>query len=326
LFGEKYPYLIGNQTNLAINSENLSHYCDADSLWNIIIPSLKDQLNKNYLFLPDNKKLLYLNTNDETFRAFYHFISYYESVPTKLLAANLLINTKSQILDYAISTRRLIENVNDKNLSSISFQLNNINQKVAKAEILTKDELKTRGWNLDSLHLLRLAKVNWQQIQEKLKDEEVLIDYFTFYDRVDSTWVYHAMLIKKDEYQPVFVPLSDTKPVIDLIKIKGNVPAYVQFKEASQELYGYIWETIEPHLKNIKTIHLIQVASVNKVDFESLQNNEGQYLLDLYQFHYYTFSKDFYKQKPDEPNYIEATLYGHIAYYQDTISSTRRQL
>jgi len=324
--------------HLACSYEYLEQYNYADSLWNIIIPNLEDQLNNNYIFLPDDKKLLYLNTVAFNFKRFYHFMSRYGNEQTKLLASNLLINTKSLILDYAISTRQLIENINDENIDSIAFQLNMINQKVAKAELLSKEELKQKGWSLDSLRLLQddiasqilkhpelksklnPTKVSWQQIQSKLQDDEALVDYFTFYDWVDSVWVYEAMLIKKDASQPVFILISPKKPVFELLKAEDNfpyLPLYIQHQEARQEMYGHVWKALEPHLKDIKTIHLTPVASLNKIDFESLENYNGQYLADLYDFHYYSSSKDFYKQKKSQPNYVDATLYGHIAYYKD---------
>jgi len=312
---EKHPSLIYTQVNLALSLENLALVSRADSLWNVIIPSLIKQLNNNYLFLPDDKKVLYLNTIDDMFRTFYHFTKNYGGDNTKSIAADLLINSKSQILDYTISTRQLIKNINDNNLNSIALQLSIINQKVAQAGLLTKNELKQRGWSSDSLSAqknnllgqilehpkvnskLNPIKVSWQQIQGKLRKNEALIDYYAFYDRISFTWVYQAMFIKKDEIQPLFIPISSTKPVINLLKLRENLPLYLQFKETRQEMYSYIWQAIAPYLENINTIHLAPVASLNKIDFESLQNETGQYLADLYNFHYYTSSKDFYKQK-----------------------------
>jgi len=322
--GKKHIATIQEQANLAIAFEQSEQYSTAYSLWNIIIPNLENQLNENYLFLPDDKKIFYLNTIDHIFKNFYCFMGNKGIEQTKLLSANLLINTKSQILDYANSTRRLITKTNNEYLDSIAFQLNVVNQKVAKAELLTKEELQQKGWDLDALRLLKddlasiillhpelkvklnLVKISWQQIQEKLKVDEVLIDYLTFLNRADSTWIFQAMLIKKDEPQPVFIPLTSVKPVNELLKTKDNLPLYIQYKKARQEMYGYVWQALEPHLKDIKTIHLSPV-----------ENEEGQYLAGLYDFHYYSSSKDFYKQTENQPNYADATLYGHIAYFKD---------
>jgi len=274
IFNEHHNVIIKSKVSLAINYELMEDYFSADSLWTEIIEKTNEQLNSNYSFLFDDKKILYLDFIKERIGQFFHFMTNYGTENTKQIGANLLINIKSQILDYSISTRQLIENTQDENLESIFLQLNLINQQIAQSELLDKDELKQMDFYLDSVSLkkedyaaqilshpqiknkLNPSKVSWQQIQEKLKADEALIDYFSFYDKIDSTEVFYAMLIKNEEAQPVFIPLSTTNPVINLLQIKDEsensikfnvLPPYLKYKESRQEMYGYIWQAFEPH-------------------------------------------------------------------------------
>jgi len=200
-----------------------------DSLLNIRILNAIDHLHETYSFLPENKRQLFLNSIDDWFNNFYQLAATSKSNYSQSITADILINSKAQILNYRIQRKDL-------------------------------------KW------------INWQQIQEKIKTDEALIDYFSFYDKKNSTEVFHAMLIKKGEPQPVFIPLTTVKPVDELLEAKDNLPLYLQYKESRQEMYGHVWQALEPYLKNIKTIHLTPVLFLNKIDFESLQNTEGQYL------------------------------------------------
>jgi len=317
------PNLIPPKANLAITFENLSQFKNADSLWNVVMLDIQNQSGFKVLPLSLNEKLLNLNTINHTIEKFYSYMNHYGSEDIKLIAANHIINTKAQLLAYAVHDRN--------NNSDGQLIVKIANKKIKEAKLLTKEEQLKRGFSLDRdidfqiigqvfvsmieepelYPELHLSKLSWQQVQEKLEPGEALIDYFSFFDRIDSAQVYHAMLIKKDEPKPVFIPLSITKPVTDLLEIKDKLPYYVQFKESRKEMYSYLWQALEPHLQNIKTIHLTPVASLNKIDFESLQNENNQYLADLFDFYYYSSSKDFYKQQQSQPNYKSATLYGH---------------
>ncbi len=333
--GEEYGHAIKSYNNLAEVYELMELYEKADSLWQISIPKTLKRLKTTYLFLPEKQRMVYLKTIRNPHNSFYSFAYNYGDDTTKELAIKLYLNTKSLSLDYGINTNKLIKEINDKKLTKSFDLLNILNNKLAKAEVMSDEKLKKIGWNIsrkreerDSLtsQLLRhpeLRKklntktIEWQDIQDSLATNEATIDFLRIYEKKDSLWAYYGIVISKELSSPQFVRLAEDKALNEyLIDTLVGKPHYLSDDGKSFELYKKIWQPLEPYLEGITKIHLSPSGALHQVSFESLIYNsfKEQYLAERYQFHYYSALRDMLKEKTETPDYKDIVLGGDIIY------------
>jgi len=320
------PHVIDSYRNIAKTHQALNKHKIADSLWHIAISQSLKRLNDTYLFLPDNQRLEYAKTFKDVYNGFYSFAAEYENEDTKKLAAYLLLNTKSLALDYSISVRELINNIDDKELKNLHNELNTINRNISQAELMTKEQLTEKNWNLTDLQnqqenltrqllknktlreKLYKTSVTWEDTQSRLKSDEAIVDFVRFYEESDSRWMYYAMLTRKDMSAPEFIRITDEEAIDSFLqtnKTSGR-PDYIQNNKNLQALYQRVWQPLKSHLKGIKTVHLSPSGLLHRIDFGVLQNENENYLADHFEFHYYTTMRDFAKKT--KTNWLSSIL------------------
>jgi len=299
-----------------------------------LIPQSLKQLKSTYLFLPNNQRMKYLNILKPGNSHFYEFAITYENSSTKQLATNLLLNTKSLALDYAISTNQLIKKIDDSKLNTLYEELKLLNNQLAKIETMSDEKLKKMGWNesekkeeRDALasELLRHSELRkklnpktiaWQDIQNDLVSDEATIDFLRIYNEQDSLWAYYGIVISKALSSPQFVRLTDEETLKGYLKLvtKNNIPDYLSDSDRLHELYQQVWQPLEPYLEGITKVYLSPSGALHKVSFEALKHVEEGYLAERYDFHYYSALRDMLKEKDDTPDYKDIVLGGGIIY------------
>ncbi len=359
--GENHPDAIKSYINLAIIYQAQNKRDSALYIWDTVIKSNLKRLNDTYLFLPDNQRLEYTKTFKDVHNNFYSFAAKYGDDNTKKLAAHLLLNTKSLALDYSISVRKLINDINDEQLNNLYNELNTLNGNISQAELMTAEELNEKNWNLADLRnqqegltqqllanktlreKLYKTSVKWKDVQSQLKSNEVMLDFIHFYEESDSTWLYYAMLTHEGMPAPQFIRITDQESIESLLqtnKITGR-PNYIGNDENLQALYQKVWQPLESHLENVEAIHLSPSGLLHQIDFEALQNENGSYLASQFEFHYYTTMRDFAQRKQtnwlseilswlseifDSKKYKDLLLFGDIAYNPPTHTTAIAQL
>jgi len=329
--------------NLTLLYEEMGLYQQADSLWLTTIPKSLNRLRTTYLFLPEKQRISYQKTTRSTHNYFYSFAYNIGNNNTKELALKSYLNTKSLALDYSINTRKLIEQIDDDSLSNTFQQLNILNDQIAKGEVMSNDELKKRGWDLQDKRgeqqtlatrilqhpMLRKKlgseNIEWQNIQNSLKVDEASLDFIRICDSTNFVWSYHAFLIRKDSPTPQFIRLVEEDTIKESLQIGEDIPIYLKHKSANKQLYQRLWQPLETHLKGIKTIHISPAGLLNKVAFEALSTN-GKYLEEKYEFHYYSAMRDMLSRETQRPDYKDILLAGHIIYdLSDTAEYKKRE-
>ncbi len=333
-FPTHHDFVIDASVMLSKTYADMGNYELADSMLHIALPASIEQLNKNYLYLSAEQRIAYLDATLANRRYLYQYAAIHGNDKLYELVANLLLNTKSLALDYGRSVRSIINKTNDEQLIEQSNELQSISQKISDIELLPLEKRAEKGYDLETMQGERdeLARkilqheqlnsrldnpiVQWQEIQQKLQPNEATIDFIHFYNEVDSTLLYYAVLIRPDLVAPKFIAIVNEKSLAPLFKIdeQNGRPNYTQNNRQRKLLYREVWQPLQPHLDGIDKIHLSTSGLLHKVDFGLLQNNSNEYLADFYRFRYYTDMRDFNKKESTLPTYKDAVLMGHILY------------
>jgi len=303
-----------------------------------------DELEYSYITLREVKRIEYLNDIQAKINKCYLGTTGKVDKYKIQKVINLLLNTKSMSLEHSISIRNLIHKIDDETLIDIEVELREINKIIAKTEMKLLQE-DTSNINRLIIHINKLYEdrdiivnkilrdknlkesmkrkpLKWQEIQKKLKRNEIIIDIV----RVDTSsqitpvYGYHVSIIKKGIH-PLFIPLTDEKIISGLLHADSNgQPEYMQHMLLRKELYKSIWQPLLPYLDGIKTVHISPAGLLHRVSFEALQDEKRQYLGEQFQFHYYSSIRDFIKEKPLQQSYEDVILMGDILYdLEDTL-------
>ncbi|MGK0363974.1 MAG: CHAT domain-containing protein [Saprospiraceae bacterium] len=164
----------------------------------------------------------------------------------------------------------------------------------------------------------------WQDLQESLEDDEVIIDFNHFQYQLDrrltDSTLYVAYIIKKNTTTPIEVPLFEEQQIANQKNIRKLYASSIQ--ENLTNLNELIGQQLEPYLTDIKTIHYSPSGLLHKVNFGAIPFNETETISDRFKLHNIGSSRQLiYPHKT--PNYqtTESIIYGGIDYQADTTSS-----
>ncbi len=322
--GNEHSETIDYMLNLAKMYKATGNLQSAGSLWQIIIPQTIKHQNSSYLFLPDDQRLTYLNTVQNIYTDFYSFALAYGQESTTRLAGDILLNTKSLALDYSISFREIIAQIDDNELTELSRGLHSTNRQLIAMEMSTskisknkkmipllrqqRDDIIEKMLRNKTLKVkLESKAVPSQNLQNQLEENEVIIDFLLIQEGAKK--MYCAIVIRESG-TPLLIQLTDESAITSIL----NNDTYINEVEIRETLHKELWQPLEAHLENVTTVYLSPSGALHKIPFEALQNEKGEFLSERFQFHYYSSMRDFTKVQPQELSYKNAVLMGHILY------------
>lgn len=198
----------------------------------------------------------------------------------------------------------------------------------------TYDQLKTETENLEK-ELTRLSStfadakkslsINWKQIQEKLKPNEVIIDIVS-YNYFNKKWtdsiIYAAFVIKKDSKFPKYITLFEQKQLATLLERNNNEADTIQTKilnkQYSDKTIGNLfYQPLEQELKGCKTIYLAPSGLTHQINFKALPINDNQTFGEQFDIKLVGSTASILDYKPTsfhENKNLELILYGGIDY------------
>ena len=229
------------------------------------------EIADNFEWLNDNQKEAYWKKES----AFYDNLSWFaneafEKVPEAVgLNYNAAIVTKGKMLEAKISSENYYREV-DELREELAFR----RRLIAKMESdgsTEKDKLEKLHKEADSLDKrLTLSwpeyaqqkknlSITWNQVQQNLDKGEAAIEFVRFFNADDSLYYYNALILKKGDLLPQLVQLC-TENQIKAIKPKFGYSAY----------YPLVWQPLESHLKEIRTIYYAPTGELNNIPFQAL--------------------------------------------------------
>jgi len=303
------------------NSEKAIHYFQKANKGQL------DLIHNYYSGFDEATRILYLKEVQIGFNELYSYLSDGHQ-DARLLedAQQVSLVTKGLALDYNRWNSATALNQQDELTNTLYKEWQAYRKKLSKAYSLSQQERVANEIDLAQLQedtelaekqLVRQAKqlatvlpiqntVCPADIRQKLNTQEVAIDFikFKYYPtdaELSDTILYCALLTQKDQPSPKFIRLCKEANLQKMLTLSAQYGAgYAKYPEIGTELYRLIWQPLEAHLKDIKTIHLSPTGLLHKVAFGALPK-KGQPLLSQYELNYYGNLRDFVQIKPSLP-------------------------
>jgi|688.fasta_scaffold94742_2 CHAT domain-containing protein len=266
------------------------------------------KINRYFPVLTEKEKEDLIQSMEMDFRSYQSYsIFYKDSLKTlNQNLYNLCLNRKGLILHSRIQRDKMIEASDNKDLlylqksrESIAKKILDNNQQrnpsLAKETIEMEKSLEEIERKIGALLVGNettniVGHKKWQQIQEKLLEDEVAIEFIDYPLYNDSTKrKLAALLIRKDSEQPIFVDLGDEKDLADFLQQQASKDYdHIRSKYGTQlspnsTLYNKIFKPLEKHLQNIRKIYYSPSGILNKVSFGALFINDREMLIDRYE-------------------------------------------
>lgn len=230
-----------------------------------------------------------------------------------LLAKGLLLNTD-------IEFYKLISESNDPELLNTYFKLvatrSSLNResgldpqeyqrKEIQAQKLEKELIESSKYYGD---YTRNLNIRWQQIQEKLSDKSVAVEFIA-YKRTGGNYTYAAYLIMPGNKKPELVQLFDE------VSLK-KIPVSDYYRTTA--LSKLVWGSLDVYLNGAENVYFSPAGELYNINIECLPNYSGEgYISDRFKLFRLSSTRELAVVR-DKISYSQAALYGGMKYDTET--------
>ena len=323
VFGKKHPNYAISLSNLSVytwlsRSPKVAEYCvKATQLGTEIVRS-------TFSDLIAMERNLFWNKYKVWFENAIHAITY--DFPSDSLSANGyngILMSKGLLLNSEIELSTLLRESGDEEveklyneLRMLRLQLNKLYEKPIAEKTLDTDSLERVTQGLER-ELVQRSKVygdftknlaiDWKQVQQKLGDKDLAVEFISFPVRNDSV-MYTAYCLRKGMAAPKMYPLFERK---QLERLRG------------EELYNttavgeLVWRPLEEELQGVENVYFAPAGELYNIAIESVPYWEGEgWMSDHWNFYRLSSTRELALIK-DEKSVNEAALYGGLEYDTD---------
>lgn len=261
------------------------------------IESVSATLEKNFLFLSETQKQLYLQFSDKHLNELNKLAVDTRDEGLKTLAYDVQLLVKGLLLKTSIVTNRDVKNgdpvyeklyeeyINTRN--AIVFQSSKpegeryqLEELFQKAELLEKKLTKLSA----SFVRQQFKPVKSSDISGTLKPNEAAIEFFNF-KSADSVF-YCAFLVIAGQASPAVIRLFEKNEMDTALgKTKvGNKETNINLRYGkNHQLYDLIWRPLEKYLSNISKVYFTPSGMLHKISMAALSVNDNYRVSDIYQ-------------------------------------------
>jgi tetratricopeptide (TPR) repeat protein len=331
--GENHPYYLNRLNNLSLTEFQLMKNDSALNHFREMLMKTKKMVIGNISMMTETQRVQYWEKIQNYFYPFPMFLE--KTLNTHPEGAsdayNFSLFTKGLLLNTTIDFDKLIA---EKGTPESIAKFEEL--KLLKLEIqrLTEKPIAERYLNVDSLEniaqqketeLVKISKeygdytgnmkINWKDIQEKLQENDVAIE-FVEYPTLTDTVKYAALVLRKGWQYPKMISLFRKDQIEEFIK--QDKDKIYSNKYVGQQIKKLIWEPLEAVISPGERVYFSPAGIIHQLAIENLPVNDSLTLGDLYEMHRLSSTKELAFQLPADKNTM-AVLYGGLKYDLDSV-------
>ena len=172
----------------------------------------------------------------------------------------------------------------------------------------------------------------WQDIQDKLKDNEVALEFFQYHkkDTMEETR-YAVLLLRSGLKHPQFIPLFEEKSLDSLLHSKSERKSdyvnalytladrgAVAIEAPKKSLYELLWKPLENEINGIKRIYFSPSGLLHRINLDAIPVSETETLADRYNLIELNSTRQLVILNQIKNANNDAVLYGGIQFEQDS--------
>ncbi|MCD6202062.1 MAG: CHAT domain-containing protein [Bacteroidales bacterium] len=312
---ENHPTLADCRETAAILEWEENNYNKAFEDYRKVLDEYILQIDRYFPALSEYGQASFWKTIHPRFLRFYNLITEAgEKIPEASQSLyNYQIATKALLLNTTNHIRKNILNSKDPTLRDLYKQWLDIKQYLGKVYSMTREEIQSEKINVDSLENaadkiekelsgksglfgkgMINSRVTYRDIMKVLAPDEACVEFVRFpvyhFLRPDTLVRYVAMVVTRDHKDPL------------LVKIDGGNDLerkYIaKYRETMQQALekvpysGVFWGPLDQTLQGKHILYVSPDGIYNFINLNTLQDQEGNSLLDTYEINYMTNTRD----------------------------------
>ncbi|HIR38275.1 MAG TPA: tetratricopeptide repeat protein [Candidatus Limisoma gallistercoris] len=235
-----------------------------------------------------------------------------------LLAKGLLLNSEIELSTLLKeSGDEEVANIYN-NLKNLRLQINKLYEKPVAERQLDTDSLERAAQGLER-QLVQRSKaygdytanlvIDWRQVQQKLGDGDMAVEFVSFPMRNDSV-MYAAYCLRKGMASPKMVPLFEERQLTSIDK---------RLYLSSPMLYNLVWKPLEREMERVTTVYFAPSGELYNLPIESLPIDGSTYNSDLRGYRRLSSTRQLVLRR-DGVEVTKAAVYGGLKYDTDTVT------
>ena len=313
--GEDHPHYARSINNLAAYNLYVGDYEAASQQLGKRYEITNRYVLKNFSTMTAQERTNFWNIHSVFFSNTLPLAAYKHPDPTtNTLAYNGQLFSKGLLLNAELEIQKLIEKSGDK---SMADRFNKIRSDRATLDHLYQVPPQKRHINADSLAAViereekllvesskelgdytRDLSINWQDIQSKLTDNDIAIEFANFVD--GDKPIYVALVLKKGMQSPQLEKLS-----------MRTIDSTLYYN--TTDLYNIIWQPLQKYLTGVKNVYFAPSGKLHSIAIEYLPNDLGEIFAQKYNAYRLTSTRELALTKIANSS-NKASVYGGIIY------------
>jgi len=308
--------------------------------------SISHIINKNFAFLSEKEKELYLRTKSSSFDEFYSFALTRKDENKEITGTvyDYVIRNKGLLLKSSSAMKRAVLQSRDTSLITdynrwiaIRKQLSESDSTDSGGHLNRNSDLELRANDLEKKLVRnsqvfsdfdRLQKLSWTDVRKNLGRGDAAVEFLRFQpgNPKDSILYCALVIVPKSKY-PVMVRLCSENEIVGILEantqndISGIRNVYGTNHSADNRLYIKIWKPLEKYLKGASTVYYSPDGLLHEISFPAVHVDKDIFLSDRYRLNRLSSTgKLVEKDEKTDDGKISAGLFGGIDYGVDSTS------
>lgn len=345
-YGDDRSQYIDILVLLASTYDKLGDANNAYLYWVTAVEKIRVIISNYIKYFSEQQRVSYLNKFNEYLQDFKGYVARHSDNQSLLkLLYKTILTTKAIIYDLSRNIYSNSLSSKDKSVQSAIDNLNNIRNLISGSISKTytperKKRLEQQKSDADSIEKWLIIKTGYKNqsenlidpdfsnVRRRLKVDEAVIEIVRYESRSNPERIqkpkYLALILTPKSNDIKVVNFDDNLESIYLKEYLENISNMqspglraneTQINNFQKKLFKVLWEPYEKHLAGIRNIYLSLDGVFNKINLNTLQFEDGSYILDKYQITLIPSSRDLLlDQKIFNDNNKTASLFGDIKY------------
>ena len=273
VLGEEHPDYANSLNNMAVYYYKDGKYDEATELYEQTFKLRETLIKKTFAYLTTKERSEFWNMYSDFFNDYLPYLAYHQPNSTlKSLALNGQLLSKGLLLNAELEIQSLIEQQGNAHVKDIYYKIRQdrntldelyqlpLNKWPMDADSLSKAIDKEERLLVESCQEIgdytKNLSIKWEDIQAKLKDDDIAIEFANFTEESSENEIYIALIIKKGMKSPELVKLD----YAETDTVKYSTPT----------LYNKIWKPIDKYLKGVQNVYFSPSGKFHTIAIESL--------------------------------------------------------
>jgi CHAT domain-containing protein/Tfp pilus assembly protein PilF len=345
ILNEHHPDYTLTQDNLAVLYWQKNDVEKAAEYYKQVMDEYLYQINNYFPPMSEKEKAAFWINVHPKFLRYYAFVTDVINQKPELATDmyNYHIRTKGLLLSSTNRIKYQILNSGNKKLVNTYNDWVDSKKYLARLYTLSEDELKKENVNVDSVEratnfkekeLSRLSvnfaegfitqSISCNEITDMLNDQEAAVEIIRIpgyhYLKPDTSVFYGALVLKKNKAVPELVVLKNGKELEE--KQIREYQQNMQRAAKSNTFFHAFWEPISEKTTNKSKLYVSLDGVYNQINLNTLQDAEGNFLIDKTNIIYVANTKELEKIKKHSASQQtftakQAILFGNPNYAKD---------